>query len=63
MKTREFGKLENLKTNRRNFPGGPVVKNLPSNAGDLASIPGGETEISQAAWCSQKENRFLKKLR
>ena len=24
MKTREFGKLENLKTNRRNFSGGPV---------------------------------------
>ena len=49
MKTREFGKLENLKTNSMNFPGSPVVKNPPSNAGDLASIPGGETEISQAA--------------
>ena len=24
----------------RNFPGGPVVKNLPSNAGDVGSIPG-----------------------
>lgn len=22
------------------FPGGPVVKDLPSNAGDLGSIPG-----------------------
>ena len=22
------------------FPGGPVVKNLPSNAGDVGSIPG-----------------------
>ena len=24
----------------RDFPGGPVVKNLPSNAGDACSIPG-----------------------
>ena len=23
-----------------NFPGGPVVKNLPANAGDTGSIPG-----------------------
>ena len=22
------------------FPGGPVVKNLPANAGDMGSIPG-----------------------
>ena len=25
----------------RDFPGGPVVKNLPSNAGDSDSVPGG----------------------
>ena len=24
---------------RRDFSGGPVVKNLPANAGDLSSIP------------------------
>ena len=24
----------------RDFPGGPVVKNPPSNAGDMGSIPG-----------------------
>ena len=28
----------------RDFPGGPVVKNLPSNAGDVGSIPGGGTK-------------------
>ena len=22
------------------FPGGPVVENLPANAGDMSSIPG-----------------------
>ena len=23
-----------------NFPGSPVIKNLPANAGDMGSIPG-----------------------
>ena len=26
--------------NYLDFPGGPVVKNLPANAGDMGSIPG-----------------------
>ena len=30
------------------FPGGPVVKNPPSNAGDMGSIPGGGTKIPHA---------------
>ena len=30
------------------FPGGPVVKNLPSNAGDVGSIPGWGTKIPHA---------------
>ena len=30
------------------FPGGPVVKNLPSNAGDIGSIPGRGTKIPHA---------------
>ena len=30
------------------FPGGPVVKNLPCNAGDMVSIPGQETKILHA---------------
>ena len=32
----------------QDFPGGPVVKNLPSNAGDAGSIPGQETKIPHA---------------
>ena len=28
------------KSTNRDFPGGPVVKNSPSNIGDLGSIPG-----------------------
>ena len=30
------------------FPGGPVVKNPPSKAGDAGSIPGRGTEIPRA---------------
>ena len=31
-----------------NFPGGPVVKNRPSNVGDEGSIPGQGTKILHA---------------
>ena len=40
------------------FPGGPVVKIPPSNAGDSGSIPGPGTEVPHEAGCGQK---FLKK--
>ena len=30
------------------FPGGPVVKNLPSNAGDMGSVPGQVTKMPYA---------------
>ena len=33
----------------RDFPGGPVVKNPPSNEGDVGSIPGQGTKIPHAA--------------
>ena len=35
----------NLKFKNWDFPGGPVVKNLPCNAGDASSIPGQGTRI------------------
>ena len=55
------------------FPGGPVVKNLPSNAGDMGSIPGGGTNIPHAkgqlnpwaetkTWFSQI-NKYWKKIK
>ena len=31
------------------FPDGPVVKNPPSNAGDVSAIPGRGTKIPHAA--------------
>ena len=33
----------------KDFPGGPVVKNPPSSAGDTGSAPGQETKIPRAA--------------
>ena len=33
----------------RDFPGGPVVKNPPSNAGGAGWIPGHGTKIPRAA--------------
>ena len=43
------------KNPHRNFPGGPVVKNLPANAGvvllvDMDSISGLENKIPHATW-------------
>ena len=32
----------------QDFPGGPVVENLPFNAGDAGSIPGQGTKIPPA---------------
>ena len=37
-----------VKIESRDFPGGPVVKNPPSNAGDVDSIPDRETKIPHA---------------
>ena len=40
---------EICKKKKRDFPGGPVVKNLPYNAGGTGSIPGQGTKIPHAA--------------
>ena len=45
------------KTNTGNFPDGPVVKNLPSNAGNKGSIPGQGTKIPHAVGRNQKLNK------
>jgi len=37
-----------FKTYYRDFPGGPVVKNLPCSARDVSSVPGQGTKIAQA---------------
>ena len=45
------------KKNSRDFPGGPVGKNLPSNEGDAGSIPGWETRIPHALWANKPVHR------
>ena len=40
----------------KDFPGGPVVKTLPSNAGDVGSIPGHGAVIPCASWPKKPEH-------
>ena len=37
-----------FKVRGKDFPGGPVVKNLPSNRGDVGSVPSLGTKIPYA---------------
>ena len=46
-----------LEQTNRDFPGGPVVKILPSNAMGMHSIPGLEAKISHI---SRPENQNIK---
>ena len=39
---------QSIKQNCRDFPGGPLVKNLPSSAGDVDSIPDWAIKITHA---------------
>ena len=41
----------------RDFPGGPVVENLPSNAGNVGLIPDGGTRIPHAVGQLEKPSR------
>ena len=47
---KEIGIVESFIRKIQNFPGGPVVKTLPSSVGDEGSIPGWETKIPHALW-------------
>ena len=38
-----------VRAGQRDFPGGPVVKNLLCNAGDVGPITSSETKIPRAA--------------
>ena len=60
-------------SNFRNFPGSPVVKTLPSNAGGVGSIPGRGAKIphglqskhqniKQKLYCNKFTKRLLKKV-
>ena len=52
-----MGENLEMKINLRGgFPGGPVVKTLPSSAGAAGSIPGQEAKIPHASQRKQKQN-------
>ena len=42
----KLSKLTGYKICIWDFPGGPVVKSLPSNAGDMGSIPHAAAQLS-----------------
>ena len=44
----------------RNFPGGPVVETLPSNAEGAGLIPGLGAKIPHALWLENQDIRKLK---
>ena len=50
MKNLRVGRFRRKKGDDWDFPGGPVVKTLPSNAGDIGSIPSQGAKISHALW-------------
>ena len=39
----------------RDFPGSPVVKTSPFNAGRVGSVPDGGTKIPHASWPKKKK--------
>ena len=41
-------------TRLQGFPGGPLVETLPSNVGDMGSIPGWGTKIPHAVGYGEK---------
>ena len=61
-----------LRSDCRDFPGGPVVKTSPSDAGGEGLIPGRGAEIPHASWpknqnikqkqCGNKFNKDFKKM-
>ena len=42
---------------KRNLPGGPVAKILPSNAGGVGSTPGPRTKVPHAMGYNQKKKK------
>ena len=54
---KELVQISNKKTEAKGFPGGPVVKTMPSNAEGAGSIPGLGSGIPHA---SQPKNQNMK---
>ena len=52
--------LKKKKKDSKDFPGSPVAKTLPSNAGGAGSIPGRGAKIPHAL---QPKNKRMKKMK
>ena len=55
--------LHTIEIKSGDIPGGPIVKNLPSNSKDMGSIPGQGTKIPHTAdlmWPTQLINSLKK---
>ena len=50
-----------VRAGQRDFPGGPVVKNLLCNSGDVGLILGKGAKISHVVWCHQKMKKRIAK--
>ena len=48
--------MEKEKTTKKDFPDGPGVKTLPSNAGGVGLIPGQGTKITHAKKKKKEKN-------
>ena len=66
----EFNAIKEIasKSSHQNFPGGPVVKISPSNAGGADSVPGGGAKILRPSWpkyIKQEQycNKFIQTLK
>ena len=45
-----------FKTEKKGFPGGTVVENLPANAGDTGSSPGlGRSHVPRRNWAREPQ--------
>ena len=62
IKTTFSSEVEQKQTARWDFPGGPAVKTLPSNAGGEGSIPGGGAQIPHASWPKKPRHKTEVKL-
>ena len=52
-------RLHFLNWKMRDFPGGPMVRNLPSNAGGMSSVPSWGTKVLHAAKVQPPQERKM----
>ena len=56
-KVQGFGRTKGVRAGSGYFLGGPAVKTLPLNEGDVGSIPGQEAKSPHASWPKKSEHK------